>query len=252
MPEKLLPAGVSIVDTSEVGGLFPNFILKIGQLNLAKAGDFVRLLLKFMVPVEGEAPRRDTEFLTAVITSKTGNGLLRCKVYSAPEKTRFHAIDYGDELTVSDNYILTHEASSDQIVKDLQPFLTGVIPEPIPINQEDAKLRAATQHLPPLTPEQGRQYWTRNGTLVTVWTMQTQRIISCAECGRQQFGSQMQNEMCPQTRTYHVWRDRERSVWLGGSSDGAAIEWNRNGSHAGGIRDLDIVDIVKNHGRMRL
>ena len=218
MPEKLLPAGVSIVDTSEVFGLVPTFILKLRQLNLAKRRDFVRLLLKFMVPVEGEAPRRDTEFLTAVITSKTGNGLFRCKVYSAPEKTRFHGVDYGDELTVSDNYILTHEVSTDQIVKDLQPFLTGVIPEPIPINQEDAKLRAATQHLPPLTPEHGRQYWTRNGTLVTVWTHASRSAcISCSGMRAPAVRLVVQNEMCQQTRTFHAWRERERSVWLGGT-----------------------------------
>lgn len=242
MSEKLLPPGVSIVDSSEAGSLIPTFTLKAGQLNLAKRGDFVRLLLKFTETREGSEPNpKATEFVTCVVTGKTGNGLLRCKVYSKPEKTRFHSVDYDDELTLADRHVMSHEVSDDKIIAEIQPFLTGVKPEPIPINAEDAKLRQATQNLAPLTPEPGKQYWTRNGTLVTVWTYQTQKIVLCGACNRQSLGSKVQNEMCPVTRTYHNWVERERSVWLGGSSDGAAIEWNPNGSHAAGIRDLDIV-----------
>ena len=242
MSEKLLPPGVSIVDSSEAGSLIPGFHLQVGQLNLAKRGDFVRLLLKFTETREGAEPNlKAFEFITCVVTGKTGNGLLRCKVYSKPEKTRFHGVDYGDELTLADRHVMSHEVSSDKVISAIQPFLTGVQPQPIPINAEDAKLRQATQNIAPLSPEPGKQYWTRNGTLVTVWTYQTQKITACRGCTRQLLGSNIQNEMCPTLRTYHDWRELERSVWLGGSADGAAIEWNSNGSHAGGIRDLDIV-----------
>ena len=252
MPEKLLPPGVSIVDSSEAGSLVPNFHLQVGQLNLAKRGDFVRLLLKFTETREGAEPNlKAFEFITCVVTSKTAaNGLwpwiamgpgLRCKVYSKPEKTRFHSVDYGDELTLAERHVMSHEVSTDKVIAEIQPFLSGVQPETVPINAEDAKLRQATQNLAPLMPEPGKQYWTRNGTLVTVWTYQTQKITACRGCTRQLLGSNIQNEMCPTLGTYHDWREVERSVWLGGSADGAAIEWGANGAHAGGIRDLDIV-----------
>lgn len=207
MPDETLPLGVSIVDTSEVGSLLPSFVLKVAQLNIAKRGDFVRLLLKFTETIEGADPNpRATEFITCVVTGKGTNGLLRCKVYSLPEKTRYHSVTYGDELTLSDRHVMTHEVSTDQIVSDLQPFLTGIVPAPVPVNAEDAKLRQAVQNLPPFPPQAGHQYWLRNGVLITVWTFQS-----------------------------------DKGYWLGGTPDGSAMEWASNGAHATGNRDLDIV-----------
>ena len=208
--------------------------LSIDFLPLAKRGDLIRFLLK--TPDE-------SEFVTCVVTSRTSNGLLRCRVYSRPEKTRLHTVEYGDELTVAENQVVTHEVSSDQIVKDLEPFLTGTIPEAVPVNIEDAKLRAATKNLPAVAPEKGRQYWTRNGTLVTVWTQQLQQLMVCPYCGRQNLGSQVGFEQCSRRNDSgpHVWSTQGRWIWIGGGSDGSTLEWNADGSHAGGIRDLDIV-----------
>jgi hypothetical protein len=210
--------------------------MQVDFLHLAKRGDLIRFLLKFPVPV---SDLLDREFVTAVV-SKSG-GLIRCKIYSRPEKTQFHGVEYGDELVVNENQVITHEQSSATVGKDMEVFLTGTKPEPIPINAEDAKLRAATQHLPPLKPEAGKQYWTRNGTLVTVWTFRTQETVLCSACGRQMLGSYIQNELCPTLRTYHDWVKRQQSFWLGGTQDGAAIEWTPEGAHAGGLKDLDIV-----------
>jgi hypothetical protein len=208
--------------------------MQIDFLHLAKRGDLIRFLIRFSPGNIG------TEFVTAVVMGKS-NGLIRSKVYSRPEKTAFHGVEYGDELVINENQVITHEQSTAAVVKDMEVFLTGNKPEVIPINAEDAKLRAATQHLPPLKPEAGKQYWTRNGTLVTVWTFRTQEAVLCSACGRQLLGTYIQNEMCPALRTYHDWVKRQQSVWLGGTQDGAAIEWTPEGAHAGGIKDLDIV-----------
>jgi len=207
MPEKILPPGVVIVDTNEATGLIPGLVINVGMLDRAKRGDFVRLLLKFRTPASlnfAENPKA-TEFLTAVVASKTPAGRLKVKVFSRPEKTQFHSVTYGDDLTLSDRYVLSHESSSLSQVAEVEPFLTGIIPISQPINAEDAKLRAATQSLPPLTPEPGREYWLRNGALVTV-------------------------------HAFHA------GVWIGSPVEGGAtLEWSVSGAHAGGNRDFDIV-----------
>jgi hypothetical protein len=244
VPEKTLPLNASIVDSNEISSYVPNFVLKVGTLGTAKRGDFVRILTKMQVSHHTGDPgevMRESEFVSCVVTGKTPAGLLKCKVFSRPEKTHLHSIEYGDELTLSERYILSHEPATDQTVAEVEPFLTGVRPQPIPINSEDAKLREASQKLPPLAPQPGRRYWLRNGALVMVWTYQTQKAVLCSACSRQLLGSNIQNEQCPVTRTYHSWVEQERSVWLGGGDDGSAIEWNPDGSHAGGMRDLDIV-----------
>jgi len=276
MPEKLLPPGVSIANASDVllmkvrvksyptkeeaeriieanrpfyqGELRatdkgyeiwkplvtgdPGPRLSIDQIQNLKRGDLIRFLLVFPTGIE---------FVTCVATAKAST-LIRCRVYSSPENTRSHGVDYGDELVVNESQIVTHEVSNEQVMAGLQSFLTGVVPEPIPVNAEDAKLRQVTKNLPALTPVAGNQYWTRNGMLVTVWTQQTQKVTLCSACNRQLLGSNIQHETCPALGTYHDWREIERSIWIGGSQDGtAAIEWNPNGSHAGGLVDLDIV-----------
>lgn len=243
MAEKTLPAGVAIVDTNEISSLVPNFTLHVGDLGRARRGDFVRLLLKFSEPAqEGrEANSKATEFVTCVVTSRTPGGLLKAKVYSRPEKTLFHSVDHGDELTLGDRYVLSHEISTDQILAKVEPFLSGQKPKVVPLNIEDAKLRAAVDKLPAIPPQQGGIYWLRNGAVVRVWTWQTRKQVTCQACGRQLLGANIQNEMCPNTRGYHSWVEADYSVWLGGSDDGAAIEWTQDGSHAGGLRDLDIV-----------
>jgi len=226
-----------IVSSGEFEIWKPATRMQIDQLSRAKRGDLVRFLVKF---TPGASIADKTEFITGVVTSKSG-GLLRIKVYSRPEWTSFHSLTYGDELVITESQVVTHESATEQTAKDVEPFITGVIPEPIPINIEDAKLRQATQNLPPLSPVAGKEYWTRNGTLVRVWTYQTQKITACSACNRQLLGNYIQNEMCPSLRTFHDWQERDRAIWIGGTQDGAAIEWNPNGSHAGGIRDLDIV-----------
>lgn len=219
MAEKTLPPGVAIVDTNEASGLIPNLSINVGKLDQAKRGDFVRLLLKFKTPavpeVPGEGPNRPaipgvpenpkaTEFVTAVVATRTGGGLLKVRVYSKPRQTQFHAVTYGDDLTLNDRYVLSHEQSTMELAQSLEPLLTGVIPQARPINAEDAGLRAATKNLSPLGPNPQQQYWLRNGVLVTVYM-------------------------------FHA------GVWVGAGQDGTNYEWLATGAHAGGQRELDIV-----------
>ena len=221
MPDKLLPPGVVIVDSGEATGLVPNLPLSVAHLGNAKRGDFIRLLVKFTSPAvpgfpagpnpknqpaiaEVPANPRATEFITGVIAGKTSNGLLKVKVYSRPRNTQHHSVTYGDELTIAERHVITHEVSTPLQAQEVEHVLTGVIPEPRPINAEDAKLRAATQNLPPLRPEAGGQYWLRNGTLVRIFA-------------------------------WHA------GVWVGGPEGGATLEWTPLGEHAGGNRELDIV-----------
>lgn len=207
MSEKILPPGVVIVDSNEATGLIPNLTINVGMLDRAKRGDFVRLLLKFKTPSSlnfAENPKA-TEFVTAVVASKTASGLIKAKVFSRPEMTQFHSVTYGDDLTLSDRYVLSHESSGLSQVAEVEPFLTGVIPISQPINAEDAKVRAAAQSLSSLTPEPGREYWLRNGELVRV-------------------------------HAFHA------GVWIGSPvAGGATLEWSVSGSHAGGNREFDIV-----------
>src|SRR5208337_4551938 len=150
--DKILPSGVSIVDSNEATGLVPNLTLRVAHLDRVKRGDFIRLLLKFKLPAIGDRPEnpKATEF-------------------SRPEMTQYHSITYGDDLTLAERYVLTHEISDLKQAAEVEHVLTGVIPEPQPINAEDAKLRAATQTLPPFSPEMGGEYWLRNGLRVRVW-----------------------------------------------------------------------------------
>ena len=219
MAEKTLPSGVAIVDTNEASGLVPNLVINVGNLDRAKRGDFVRLMLKFKTPAIPEVPAgnknqpaipgtpenpKATEFVTAVIASRTPGGLLKVRVYSRPRLTQYHAVTYGDDLTLSDRYIISHEPSTPELAQSLEPLFTGVIPQATPINSEDAALRAATQNLSPLAPNPQQQYWLRNGALVTVYM-------------------------------FHA------GVWVGAGNDGINYEWTATGAHAGGQRELDIV-----------
>jgi hypothetical protein len=204
--DKILPAGVVIADINEASALLQNFTPKVGWLGKVKRGDFLRLLLRFTRPASGDKPEnpRATEFITCVVASKTDYGLLKTKVFSRPEMTQFHSVTYGDDITVSERYVLQHEQSGPSQVQEVEPFLTGVIPISQPVNEHDAKLRAVAQDLPPMAPQSGRQYWLRNGTLVTVFA-------------------------------FHV------GVWIGSNEAGATLEWTATGQNAQGNRDLDIV-----------
>jgi hypothetical protein len=211
MPEKFLPSGVVIVDINEASGLIKNFAPDVGHLDIVKRGDFVRLLLKFTGPATRDFPAgaKGTEFLTCVVASKTSLGLLKAKVFSRPEMTPYHSVTYGDDLTLSERYVLNHEQSSLDQVKEVEPFLTGVIPVSEPINAEDAKLRAATKNLPPLKPEPDKEFWLRNGTRVKVWVFHS-------------------------------------GFWVGAPVDssfvpGSFMEWTATGASAGGNREFDIV-----------
>ena len=208
--DKILPSGVSIVDSNEATGLVPNLTLRVAHLDRVKRGDFIRLLLKFKLPAIGDRPEnpKATEFLTCLVASKTPNGLIKAKVFSRPEMTQYHSITYGDDLTLAERYVLTHELSDLKQVAEIEHVLTGMIPEPTPINAEDAKLRVATQNVPPLSPVAGGQYWLRNGVLVRVFA-------------------------------FHA------GVWIGAPEGGATIEWTGLGAHAGGNRELDIVKDIR-------
>jgi hypothetical protein len=278
MPEKLLPPGVSIRNASEVllmkvrvesywtrrdaerivdankpfwqgeireaaDGKWdvwkPLAKMSVDMLGMVKRGDLIRLFIMANPP---GVPPPITEFVTAVVISRGAGMVLRSKVYSRPEKTLFHSVDYGDELVVTAAQVVSHEQSTERMVKELEPFLTDTVPEDVPVNSDDAKLRAAVKNLPALAPQQGRQYWTRNGTVVSVWTYKEYGTTACSRCGRQLFGGHIQNEECPNAPgQLHAWQNQQRSVWIGGTPDGAAIEWNKDGSHAGGVKDLDIV-----------
>ena len=225
MPDKLLPPGVIIVDSGEATGLVPNLPLSVAHLGSAKRGDFVRLLVKFTSPgvigfpagpnpvtqpaiPEIPANPRATEFITAVVASRTGNGLLKVKVYSRPRNTQIHSITFGDDLTISERHVISHESVTLSQAAEVEHVLTGVIPESRPINAEDAKLRAAVRDFPPLQPEMGGEYWLRNGVRVKVWG-------------------------------FHA------GVWIGAPEGGAAIEWTGLGAHAGGNKELDIVKDIR-------
>lgn len=213
MPEKTLPVGVVIVDSNEATGIVPNLTLKVSQLDKAKRGDFVQLLLKFRVPYQNGLPQapKESERLTCVVVGRYSyqggakTGMLKVKVYSRPEMTQVHSIDYGDELTVGDRYVITHESSTPKQISEVEPFLTGVLPENKPINAEDQKLRDAVKNYPPLQPETGREYWLRDGTLVVVFAYL-------------------------------------KGVWIGRPvAGGEVLEWAMNGSSMTNNRELDIV-----------
>jgi hypothetical protein len=221
MPEKTLPAGVFIVDTNEATGLVQNLKIDVGLLDRARRGDFVRVLLKFKKPAVPEVPAgknpntqppipgipenpRAHEFITVVVANRTPQGFLKGRVISRPQFTQLHSITYGDDLTISDRYVISHEQSTPATAQEMEPLLTGVIPDAAPINAEDAKLRDAIKNLPPLAPNAQQQYWLRNGTLVTVYM-------------------------------FHA------GVWVGAGNNGTNYEWLATGAHAGGQRELDIV-----------
>ena len=210
--DKTLPSGVSIVDSSEATGLVPSLSLNVANLDRAKRGDFIRLLVKFKIPATSETPEnpKATEFVTCLVAAKTPNGLIKAKVFSRPEMTYCHSLTYGDDLTVAERYVLTHEVSDVKQAAEVEHVLTGVIPEAQPINAEDAKLRAAVRDFPPLQPEMGGEYWLRNGVRVRVWG-------------------------------FHA------GVWVGGVpiQGMATLEWTALGAHAGGNRDLDIVKDIR-------
>jgi hypothetical protein len=151
---------------------------------------------------DGQAKTK--EIITCLVTQAAPD-LIQCKVFSAPALTHFHTIEYGDDLTVPERCVIEHESSDAKRVESLEHFLTGVIPPSSPLNAEDAKLRQAAQDLPAIPPQTGRQMWLRNGTVATVWAFFD-----------------------------------DRQLWEG-TADGARVEWKADGSHAGGIRDLDIV-----------
>jgi hypothetical protein len=202
MPEKTLPKGVVIVDSNEATGIVPNLTLKVSQLEKARRGDFIKILIKFPEP---GATKPSLEHLTCVVAGRFAGGYSKVRVYSRPELTHLHSIDYGDELTIQDRYVLAHEPSNDKQRAAVEPFLTGIIPEPQPVNAEDQKLRDAVKHYPPLQPETGRQYWLRDGTLVQVFA-------------------------------YHA------GTWIGNPvGGGETLEWAMNGSSMTNNRELDIV-----------
>jgi len=199
---KHLPLSVSIVDTNEAGGLQPGLQLKIPYLDRLKRGDFIRVMVKYQ---EGAAKSR--EILTCLVTAtRPGSGLVDCKIFSSPELTHFHTLEYGDDLTIQERSIIEHEPSDPKRVESMEHFLTGVIPQPKPINPEDEKLRHKVETMPAIAPKTNRKYWLRNGTSVTA-------------------GAFLENIQ----------------QWFGTSPDGSQFWWHPDGTSASGNRELDIV-----------
>jgi hypothetical protein len=198
---KTLPMNVSIVDQNQATGLQPGLQLNISQLDKCKRGDFVRIMVKFQ---DGSAKVR--EILTCLVTgTNPASGLIECKVFSSPQQTHFHGLEYDDVLVVSVNSVLEHEVSGPQRVESLEHFLTGRIPEPKAVNPEDAKLREAVQNLSAISPMPRHRFWLRNGQSVTIWDLYS-----------------------------------ETNKWLGNLDDGRQLTWNSDGTFPGD-RQFDIV-----------
>ena len=248
MAEKTtLPPFVLFVSVSEVTRYSPNFIVNVGDLQHAKRGDWVRLMIRFAhqceycgkVPSCGKELTTDTEMLSAKLWAplSTAN-LAKVRILSRPNYTARHSLDYQDDLTLSASYILDYVPLKPDRVQEEEYLLTGVAPSAAPIFVKDQriqhqpdckcdectgrraprplydgalenqKLRAAAQSLPPLAPQVGRRYWLRNGAEVEVWTFRA--------------------------ATYY-------GKVVGKFDNGMELEWTEAGAHTLGNREYDIV-----------
>ncbi len=174
--DKTLPPNVSIVSLSEATGILPGLEPRVGNLDKAKRGDYIRLLLKFPnppvtyrdkddierqvttyteivdeKPVERPLPKNGHEFLTAMITQVFATGLIKCKVLANPSHAGVHGVHYGDDLTIQQAYVIEHTVSAPGEADRTAHLL--------------AELR-------PIAPAPGRTYWTRNGATAKIWTAQ--------------------------------------------------------------------------------
>ena len=174
MSTKALPLGTTFADVSKAFNLQPSFTPRLQDLERLKRGDFVRIMVMFRpdTPSEMNPKPANYETLTCLVVDKNPPGhppLVALKIQTSPAFTVKHGLEFGDTITVQEQHILWHESATAEQVKQVEHLLTGVIPEAQPVNEEDRKLREVIKNLPPLAPEAGKRYWTRNGLSVMVW-----------------------------------------------------------------------------------
>lgn len=231
MEKTSLPAGVTFVSMSEVTRYVPGFTINVGNLERAKRGDWVRLLVKFPHRCDycgkgcGMESKTEVEFISAKISGlNPASNLFKARILSYPEHGAQHGLAYDDDFTLAMNYVLDYvEQPTGPVVERTakgevirtnygtaaeEHLLTGEKPAAVPINAEDQKLRDVVKTLPPLAPVAGKRYWLRNGAVAVIWTQ----------------------------------RDGK---WIGKTEDGAEFEWNTAGAHASGNREFDIVRDLK-------
>ena len=176
MSTKLLPLGTAFADVSKALNLQPGFTPRLQDVERLKRGDFVRIMVLSPTQV-ADPPNYET--LTCLVIEKLGHPrpascTVAVKIQSTPVFTYQHGLEFGDTITVQEQHILWHESATAEQVKQVEHLLTGVIPEPEfkdpKVAEEDRKLREVIKNLPPLAPEAGKRYWTRNGLSVGVWT----------------------------------------------------------------------------------
>jgi len=160
--DKTLPAGISFASLSDAQSLRPDITPQIAALHLVKRGDFITLLLKWRpLPTkytdkdgnpavfEWPAAAMHTETLACLVASVAQNGLIRCRVTSSPAETAIHSVKHGDDLVITEPYVLRHELTPGDKVAGLEHLLTD---------------------LTPIAPIVGKKYWTRDGGEATIWT----------------------------------------------------------------------------------
>jgi len=149
MADKNLPVGVVFVPLNNAVSEFQGkFTPNVSKMGLVKRGDYVKILLKF--PEYPKESGNVHEFITCQISSVSPNGFLRIRIASHPQFQGAHGLRYGDDIVIQQAHVLEHD----------------------PVTSEVAK---ATEHMlvdmPPLAPEAGKEYWTRNGDTARIWTL---------------------------------------------------------------------------------
>lgn len=172
MSTKALPLGTTFADVSKAFNVQPAFTPRLQDIDRLKRGDFVRIMVLFRpdTPTEANPKPPNYETLTCLVVERRQSPIVAVMIQSSPAFTSKHGLEFGDTITVQEQHILWHESATAEQVKQVEHLLTGVIPEAHPVNEEDRKVREASKNFPPLAPEAGKRYWTRNGLSVTVWT----------------------------------------------------------------------------------
>lgn len=195
MEKTSLPQGVILLTPDQVRSRFANSDIRIdvSKLGQAKRGDYLRLAIEW--PAE---PKPASEFITAMVKDASPQlqqaGLLKIRILSKPEHPEKHSLHYGDDLTIQQSWVLEHAPADNDEQRQRTAYLL-----------EDMK---------PITPQPGKPYWTRNGSIAVIWTTLT---------------------------------DTEGGYLLGECSGMRDVQWSLNGTHRGTpIRAQDPgLDIVK-------
>jgi hypothetical protein len=160
--DKTLPAGISFASLSDAQSLRPDITPAIAALHLVKRGDFITILLKWKPQPtkfidkngneavhEWPANAMQTETLACLVSQVAPNGLIRARVTSSPSETAIHTVTHGDDLAITEPYVLRHESTPGNKLAGLEHLLTDIAP------------------IPPIV---GKKYWTRDGGEATIWT----------------------------------------------------------------------------------